>query len=134
MQISVKQLEKSQVEVTIELSVEDMQPYLDTAAKRISETKTIQGFRPGKASRDAVIQQVGAMPLWQEAADAAVGKSLMRALQEQKLITVGAPNIAVEKLAPDNPFVFTATLTLLPEVTLADYSLLTLEKKNSGDY
>lgn len=129
MNIEKKELSKSQVELTIEVSVEEMKPFLEKAAQSLSESKNIPGFRPGKATVDAVKQHVGEMPLWQEAGEAALWHHLKHAVKTENLQTVGQPQIAVEKLAPNNPFVFKATFSLLPEVTLPDVSTLKVERE-----
>lgn len=129
MNIEKKELEKAQVELTIEVSIEEMQPFLEKAAAKISESKNIPGFRPGKATMDAVKQSVGDMALWQDAAESAVWHHLKHAVKSEGLETVGQPQIAVEKLAPDNPFTFKATLNLLPSVELPEFSKLTVERE-----
>jgi trigger factor len=48
---------------------------------------------------------------------------------EQKLLTVGAPSIGVTKMAPGNPFIYTATVTLLPSVELCDLSKISVSAK-----
>lgn len=122
-------LPKNQIKLTIELSPEELTPHLDRAAQELSKESTVPGFRPGKAPRQIVEQRVGAMRLLQHAAEYAVQYSFVRAITEHKLMTVGSPTIEVDKIAPDNPLVYTATVSLLPEVTLGDYHKLKSKKK-----
>ncbi len=129
--IKSKDLPKALVEVSIELSVEDMKPYLEKAARKISENKSIPGFRPGKASVEAVKQHVGDMILWQEAGEIAVYAGIKEAVEKENLKTIGQPKVEVEKLAPGNPFVFTATFSKVPEVELPDYSKMRVKRKKT---
>ncbi len=129
MKVAKKELPKNQVELTIELSVEEFQPYLDQAVATISRETSIAGFRPGKAPYQVVAKQVGLMRIHQNAAEAAVQKSFVQAVEEQKIYTIGAPKISVQKIAPNNPFVYQATVALLPKVTLGDYKSISAEKR-----
>jgi len=129
MNIEVKSLPRAQAEVTIELSVEEYQPFLEQAAKQISEHVKIPGFRPGKAGLDIVKAKVGENEIWTEAFEPAVKKTLFTALMEKKLDTVGQPQIDVIKMAPGNPVAYKATVSLFPSVKLAEYQTLSVAKK-----
>ncbi len=128
MKTELKKLERGQVELTIELTTEEYQPFLETAAKKISEKIKIHGFRPGKASFEIIKQKIGEGEIWQEAMEPAVQKTFLKALAGQKLITIGSPQIDVIKLAPGNPVVYKATISLLPQVELADYEKIKVSK------
>ncbi len=129
MNISRKSMLKAMVDVTVEISEDEMKPYLEKAARKISKSKNIPGFRPGKASMDAVRQHVGDMALWQEAGELALYDGIKEAIEKENLKTIGHPKITVEKLAPGNPFVFVATFSVVPEVKLPDYTKMKIERK-----
>jgi len=129
MNISYKLLQKSTGELTIELSVEEMKPFIDKAAVQLSTLKPIEGFRPGKAPLDVVTKKYGDMALLEAAAEEAVKSTFPKAVAEQKLLTIGSPSIGVQKMAPGNPFVYTALVTILPEVKLGDITKLSVSKK-----
>ncbi|MDO8505323.1 MAG: trigger factor [bacterium] len=129
MQHIIKKLPKSTLEITVELTPEEMQSYLQKAATHLSQETTIPGFRPGKAPYDQIVARFGKGRVWEEAAQLAVPRAFGEIVQSQKLETIGSPSIDVIKLAPDNPFIFKATVALLPEITLGDYNTIKLEKK-----
>jgi trigger factor len=129
MKIEVKNLDKGLVELTIELTVDEYQPFLEQAAKKISVDTKVPGFRPGKANFELIKQKVGENEIWQKALEPAVQKTFLQALDQEKLITVGSPQIDVVKLAPDNPVIYKATVSLLPKVELGDYSKMKVNKK-----
>ncbi len=121
MKTSIKQLPKSQVELTIELSQEEIGPYQEQAAKSLSYGTKIAGFRPGKAPYEMVERELGTMKILQEAAELAIEKSFTEAIIENKLVTIGPPQVTLEKLAPGNPLSYKAIVSLLPKVDLTDY-------------
>lgn len=122
METSLKKLPKGLVEITIDLNPEEMQPYLKKAAQILSEQNPLPGFRPGKAPLNLVIQQFGENYLWETAAEEAVQKTFVDFVKENHLETIGSPKIDVLKLAPQNNFVFKATVALLPEVEIGNLS------------
>lgn len=120
MRHELKNLEKSQVELTITVEPADYKKDLEAAALRISERAAIKGFRPGKASYEMVKQQVGEIKIIEEAMQSIVEKNFFAAAQKEKLDTVGMPQITITKIAPGNDLVFTATVALLPKIKLGN--------------
>lgn len=130
MHIETKKLQKSQLELTVVLAVDEMKPFVDAAAVRIAAEKTIEGFRPGKAPVEVVTARVGEMAVLEAAAEDAVKKTYARAVADGKWLTIGAPQIQIVTLAPGNPFTFKATVSLLPAVErLADYKMIRVASK-----
>lgn len=124
MKIEKKNLEKSQIELTIEVSLEELKPYLDKAAQELSEKHKIEGFRPGKAPYEIVKQRLGDMAILQQATNEIIGKTFYAAAEQEKVEFVDQPSIEVVKMAPNNAFVYKATVALLPKITLPDYKKL----------
>ncbi|NUM25788.1 MAG: trigger factor [Candidatus Buchananbacteria bacterium] len=130
MKVEVKKLERGTAELTIELTVEEYQPFLEQAAKEISKHTKIPGFRPGKADLETVKKKVGEAEIWNQALEPAIHKTFVQALDEQQLITVGNPQVDIVKLAPGNPVVYKAIVSLLPKAEIADYKTITVAKKS----
>lgn len=131
MQYAIKDLAKSQKEVKVTVAPEELKPYMERAAAELSGKVKIEGFRPGKASYEIVAKRVGEMNILEEALPNVVRKQLVEIIEKEKLETVGEPSINVEKAAPGNEVIFTATLTMLPAVKkLADYKTIKIEAKD----
>lgn len=129
MKSEVKKLPKSMVEITVELSVEELKPYLEKAAAKISETAKIEGFRPGKAPYNIVVGKFGEMAILQEAIDDIISKTYYQVVKDNELITIGQPKIDIDKLAPENPFIYKATAAVLPKVTVGDLTKIDLKRE-----
>lgn len=130
MQVSIKKLPKSEVELTITLEAAEIQSELANAAARISEQMKLDGFRPGKAPYDVVKAKTGEMAIWQEAAEDIVRHSFVKAIMQENLATVGQPKIELVTFAPGNPLVYKAVAPTLPGISkLADYRSLTVKRK-----
>ncbi|MCB9803128.1 trigger factor [Candidatus Nomurabacteria bacterium] len=128
MKIEKKELSKNQLELKIEVSLEEIKPHLEKTASRLSSKTSIPGFRPGKAPFDLIKAKLGEMTIWQEALNEILSQTFYQAVTKEKLETVGQPDIKVEKLAPGNPIVYTATVSLLPEVVLGDWQKAEVKK------
>jgi trigger factor len=133
MQYALKDLPKSQKEAKVTVEAAELKPFMDRAATSLSEKVKIEGFRPGKADYDTVVRRVGEMAILEEALPKVVQKFLVEILKKEDLDTVGEPSINVEKAAPGNEVIFTATMTLLPAVKkLADYKTVKVDAKEAA--
>ncbi len=129
MNASRNNLSATNIELTVEVSLEEMNGFSQRAAQKLSEQVKIEGFRPGKAPYDVVRAKLGDMAILEEAARIAVSKTIDEALKQHVTEEwIGQPEITVIKLAPENPFEYRALLTLLPSVELGDYKGLSLER------
>lgn len=132
MKVEKKDLEKSQIELTVELSVEEFKPFLVQGAEAISQSLKIDGFRPGKAPYDIVKQKVGEMGILEEAANIAIRKKIDQVIKENvEKEPVGQPRVDITKLAPENPLEFKIILAMLPEITLGDYKDLKIKQEKA---
>lgn len=131
MKVSVETLEKSQAKLTIEVSVEELAPYVDAAAKRISNEVTVKGFRKGHVPLDVMKQHVGEATIYEEAFQQVVEKTYPQAVEQEDLHVVGRANIDVEKIAPGNPIVYTAIVPLMPKIELGEYTKLKAKRSKA---
>lgn len=131
MKVEVEELPKSRVRFRIELESSEVQPHLSHAVQRISEKKPFPGFRPGKAPFDLVAKSLGEATIWEEAIEDIVRTSYVKVIREHKTKVIGQPEVQVEKIAPGNPVVYTATVAVLPVVNLAPYERLRVERKTT---
>jgi trigger factor len=127
---TITKLPNGRVELTFSVTPEEARPYLDQAVNDISTNRPLKGFRPGKAGYDDVKRAYGEMAIYEAALERIVRANYVRAVLDKQLETIGSPEIAVEKLAPDEPITFKVTANIMPNATeLADYSKPLVESK-----
>jgi len=129
MNITKKDLGKSQIELTVEMTAEEFKPYVARGAEKVSLEVKIEGFRPGKAPYDILKAKIGEMTILEEAARIAIDKTVEQAIR--KNVTeqiVGQPQINITKLAPGNALEYKIVLTMLPEVKLGKYKELNIKE------
>ncbi len=126
---SIVQLPRSRVELKFVITPEETKPYIDQAVEDIAQ-KPIKGFRPGKATYNDITRTYGEMRIWETALERIVRAVYVKAVLDNNFETVGPPEIAVEKLVPNQELVFTLTASLMPTVTnLLDYTQPLVKKK-----
>lgn len=129
MQVNVKDLEKSQVEISVEMDSAEFQPYIEKGAIKASEKVKIEGFRPGKVPYDILKQKIGEMTILEEAAHIAIHKNIDKLFKEHLSgkEPVGQPSVEITKLAPANPLEFKIKMAVLPSIKLGTYKGLSIK-------
>lgn len=124
---------KGTIELVIELERFDIEQDLARAARHLSEHLEIPGFRKGTAPYDVVCRHVGGeSKVYEEALQGAVSRTLGRAVADEKLETVGMPEVSIQKMAPPFGVAYTAVFSLMPEVSLGDISKIIVAKKDAS--
>lgn len=121
--------EASQAELAVSVLTEDFQIHVKRAAEHLSKTTPLKGFRPGKAPVKAVLEAFGQERLLNEAVELALPRLFVRAAVEHDVEAINRPAIAIKKLGLNEPFEFTATVDVLPQVKLGDFKKVQVERK-----
>jgi len=121
MEVSKKTLEKSQIELTIQVPVEEIGEHRAKALDVLRKDVQAEGFRDGHVPDQIVVNQLGEDRIFTEMARIALNKNYVKAIQDESLDVIGEPNVQIMKLVPNNPLEFQVIVAVLPEVTLPDY-------------
>jgi len=122
MHVTTTPAQKSTVLLEVELPAADLARAVVDATRRLSQRTRIPGFRPGKAPRSMVERQLGPGAVLDEAVEQLVERSYRAAMAEQtELFAIGRPAIDVVQAEEGQPFRYTATIPVRPEVRLGDY-------------
>jgi len=122
MHVTTTPAEKSTVLLEVELPAADLARAVVDATRRLSQRTRIPGFRPGKAPRSMVERELGPGAVLDEAVEQLVERSYRAAMAEQtELFAIGRPAIDVVQAEEGQPFRYTATIPVRPEVRLGDY-------------
>lgn len=129
MQINTQQ-KKGELEIIVELSDDEFQPYVLEGARRIAGEIKLPGFRQGKAPYDLVKAKVGEMTILEEAARVAVNHTIDEAVKKgaNQKMTVGQPRVDISKLAPGNPLEYKIKITIMPTTVITDYKGLSIKQ------
>ena len=121
MKNTIKDLPKSQKEITVEISVEEMEKYMNNALDKLAKNIKLDGFRDGKVPKDVAEKQLGDAAIFEEASHEAIEKSYLEIIKENKLNPLGQPKAEITKAAPNNSFEYKIVISVMPEIKLGDY-------------
>ncbi|MGL5675575.1 MAG: trigger factor [Cellulosilyticaceae bacterium] len=129
MNTQAKQLENSQVELTVEVGQEVVKPALDKAFNAMKKEFNMPGFRKGKVSRALVEKMYGVEVFFNKAADFIIDETLQQAVEENNIemaARLREGELTITEMSVDK-MVYVAQVTVKPEVTLGDYKNLAVE-------
>lgn len=132
MSVQVEKLEKNMAKLTIEVSYEDFRDAMKKAFNRNKNKFNIPGFRKGKAPMAMIEKMYGEGVFYEDAADETINATCMDAMNESGLDIVSRPEVAVEQIGKDKPFIYTALVAVKPEVTLGEYKGIEVEKADAA--
>ncbi|WMT30302.1 trigger factor [Bacillus aerius] len=118
--------------LTVEVDAETFNKALDDAFKKVVKQVSIPGFRKGKVPRGLFEQRFGVESLYQDALDILLPVEYPKAIDEAGIEPVDRPEIDVEKIEKGESLIFTAKVTVKPEVKLGDYKGLNVEKDDTS--
>ena len=125
MKVTTEKLEGSKVSLEVECSHEVVDEALASAYKKVVRKATIPGFRRGKAPRNLVERFYGA-ELYDEAMQEVLPREYFKAVEEAKLDPVDDPEFSDIHFVKGEPLRFKATVYVMPEVKLEDYSSISV--------
>lgn len=124
---TVTKEEGSQVKIDGEIPFAELEKHRSAAIAQYGKDMEIDGFRKGHVPDAEVVKRVGEMALLSEMAERALSVAYPEACKVHNIDAIGYPQLAIKKIAEDNPLGFTATVAVVPEVKLGDYKKLATE-------
>ena len=128
MSLQVEKLEKNMAKLTVEVPAEQFEKAIKKAFNKNKNRFNIPGFRKGKAPQAMIEKMYGVGVFYEDAADEAINETYADAMKESELDIVSRPAISIEQIEKGQPFIYTATVAVKPEVTLGKYKGLEVEK------
>ncbi|SEO78832.1 trigger factor [Amphibacillus marinus] len=114
--------------LTVEVDAEKFNAALDQAFKKVVKDVQLPGFRKGRIPRGMFEQRFGVESLYQDAVDIILPEEYANAVDEAGISPVDQPEIDITQIEKGKSFIFTAEVTVKPEVTLGDYKGLEVEE------
>ncbi|ULG71249.1 trigger factor [Macrococcus brunensis] len=117
--------------LTVTVPAEEVKSGLDKAFKKVVKQVNVPGFRKGKMPRPLFEQRFGVESLYQDALDFILPDAYANAVEEAGINPVDRPEIDIEQMEKDKELIFTAKVTVEPEVKLGDYKGLEVEAQDT---
>ena len=117
----VKHLDPTQVELEIAIDAGELASEQERAFRELAKSVRMPGFRPGKVPRKLFEAQYGTAQIQERAMEAVVGKAYPRALEENDLDPVDAPQMELLPEEEGQPIRVRATVSVRPQIELGTY-------------
>ncbi|NLI57663.1 MAG: trigger factor [Clostridium sp.] len=130
MNVKLEKKEKNIVELEIEVDAEVFEEGLEKSFRKNAKKFNIPGFRKGKAPRNIVERYYGTEVLYEDALNEVLPKAYENALMETGIFPVDKPELDIKQIGKGENLIFTASVTVKPEVELGEYKGVEIEKIN----
>jgi trigger factor len=128
---NVETLSPTRVKISVEVAFEELSPYIADAYKKLAAQINVPGFRKGKVPAAMVEQRVGRPAILDEAINAALPEFYGQAAREHTLLVIGRPVVDIKEFKDNEKLEFTVEVSVRPEVTLPDFSKITVTVDNA---
>lgn len=117
----MEDVEKNVVQLEIEVDAAKFEEGMQKSYKKNVGKFNVPGFRKGKAPRNIVERYYGEQVLYDDAINIVASEAYDQAIDEKKLQPVDRPEIDIIQIGSKQSFIFTAKVTVKPEVELGAY-------------
>lgn len=128
MKVEVKDAEKSQKELNVEVPIEKFNEIYDEELKKLVPTVKIPGFRKGKAPK-SIVEREYSHKVRVDALEKVINKSVYEAITSEGIIPLNTPNVTDVNFEEDKPISFKVFVDVFPEVNVEKYKGYTFEKE-----
>jgi trigger factor len=129
MSVKIENVEKNIVKLEIEVDSKVFEECMDKAFNKNKSRFNIPGFRKGKAPRAMIERYYGESVLYEDAINLACADAYDKAVDENDLQPVDRPEIDIVQIGSGQNLIFTATVTVKPQVEIGEYKGLTVERE-----
>ncbi len=110
-------IDTDHVELTVELTRDDLAKHIQATEDVFGREIKIDGFRPGKVPRDMIRKHVGEARILESALETAIQRSLAEVLAEQKIDVIEVSDLKVKENSVEK-LLYTVQLHVFPDVKL----------------
>ncbi len=126
--LKVEQREDKRMYLEIEVDSATFEAAMEKSYKKNVKSINIPGFRKGRAPRKIIEKYYTEAVFYDDAINFAIPEAYDKAVEESGIEPVQMPEIDIVKLESGEDFVFSALVTVKPEVTLGNYKGIKAEK------
>ena len=125
MATQVEELAENKVRLTVDVPKADVHHAVEHAASDLAESVKIPGFRKGKVPMPVLVNRIGKDRLYSEAIESHIAGWYSNAVAASRIRPAEQPELDYDLPASeDEDWRFTATVSVLPKPTLADWTKL----------
>lgn len=131
MNSKLEMLENNIAKLTIEVDQAKFEEGMKYSFNKNKNNFNISGFRKGKVNRVVLERMYGEQVLYEDAVNFVIPSEYAEAVKEHKLEVVSRPEVDIVQIGKGKNFIFTAKVTLKPEIELGEYKGLEVPKTSN---
>lgn len=120
MNVKIENIEKNVVQLEIEVDAAKFEQGMKKAFLKNARRFNIPGFRKGKAPRNIIERYYGEQVLYEDAINEVCPEAYDEAVEQNGLHPVERPEIDIKQVGSEKNLIFTAKVTVKPEVELGE--------------
>ena len=129
MEAKMEKIDVNVIKFEVKVEAAKFSEALTRAYKKNVKHFNVPGFRKGKVPMNMVKKFYGVEVLMEDAINFAIDGSYSEVLKENNIVPVDYPKVDVVQVEDGKDFIYTAEVTVYPEVELGAYKGLGIEKK-----
>ena len=129
MEAKMEKIDVNVVKFEVKVEADKFKEALTRAYKKNIKKFNVPGFRKGKVPMSVVKKYYGVEVLLEDAVNFAIEGSYANVLKENNVRPVDFPKVEVVQAEEGKDLIYTAEVTVYPEVELGEYKGLNVEKK-----
>lgn len=122
MEISLKNNSTTNLTLSLSLDPDEIKAIETKAIKALGKNLKVQGFRKGHVPESVAKKNIGEDNLAQEVLNQAITDAYSQAIKEKKIEVLDQPKIEVESFDLKTGLKFKASVDVMPEIKLHDYT------------
>ncbi|PBK04022.1 trigger factor [Pseudomonas abyssi] len=130
MQVSVETTSGLERRMTVGIPADRIENEVNKRLQQTAKRARVDGFRPGKVPMSVIRKRFGASA-HQEVIGEVIQSSFYEAVMQEKLNPAGAPSVEPKSMEEGKDFEYIATFEVYPEVTLAGFEGISVERPES---
>jgi len=137
MKVTQEKLPASKIGLEIEIPAEMSKKVYEKVIQDLARTANIPGFRKGKVPRQILLQRLGHQRIKAAALEDLIQESLREAVKQESIAAIGNFELIssfdelIAQFKPGEPLTVSASVDVPPEITLQDYSSLTVKAEET---
>lgn len=127
MNVKVERIETNSVKLEIAVTAEQFNDAVKKAYAKNGKKYNIPGFRKGKAPMNMIKKFYGDQVFFEDAINYCCDSTYPEAIKENNINPVDYPEIDIVQIGDGKEFIYTAVVTVRPEVELGEYKGISVE-------
>ena len=128
MEAKMEKIETNLIKLEVKVEAEKFNDALKKAYNKSKMHFNVQGFRKGKVPMAMVKKMYGIEVLYDDAINFMIEETYPIAIQENNIRAVDYPKVEIVEVGENKDLIYTAEVTIFPEVNLGEYKGLEVEK------